>query len=64
MSQLRQDRCPLCGGANDCGGAPAKSECWCEKLTISREVIEMVPGEAKGKVCVCAKCAQAANERG
>jgi len=63
MSELRQDRCPLCGGPNDCGGAAGKSECWCEKVTISREVLEKVPEEAKGKVCVCAKCVQAANER-
>lgn len=49
MSGLRQDRCTLCGGPNDCGGAAGKSECSCENVTISRRVLEKVPEEAKGR---------------
>lgn len=56
MSELRPDRCPICGGPNDCGGAAGKSECWCAAVRISREASERVPEEAKGKVCVCNRC--------
>jgi hypothetical protein len=41
MSELGPDRCPICGGPNDCGMA---------------EALEKVPDRAKGKVCVCKKC--------
>ncbi len=57
MSELRKDRCPLCGGPNECGMAAGKSECWCFEAKIAPEVLARVPEEAKGKVCVCAKCA-------
>jgi hypothetical protein len=57
MSELKQERCPLCGGPNECGLAAGKSECWCFEAKIAPEVLERVPKEAKGKVCVCAKCA-------
>ena len=65
MSEVKPDRCPICGGPNDCGMPAGKSECWCESVTISREALEKVPAEAKGKVCVCRKCGGvvAANER-
>jgi hypothetical protein len=58
MSELRPDRCPLCGGPNDCGMAAGKSECWCFEAKISAEALAQVPEEAKGKVCVCRKCAK------
>ena len=65
MSELRPDRCPLCGGPNDCGGAAGKSECWCATVKISPEALARAPEEAKRKVCMCAECASflAANER-
>jgi len=64
MSELKQNRCPVCSGPNECGLAAGKSECWCFEATIAPEVLEQVPEEAKGKVCVCEKCVRAANERG
>ena len=65
MSEMRPDRCPICGRPNDCGGAAGKSECWCAAVKISPEALARVPEEAKRKVCMCAKCAGvlAANER-
>ena len=57
MSELRADRCPICGGPNDCGMAAGKSECWCARVKISPEALEKVPEGVKGKVCVCRKCA-------
>ncbi len=63
MSEPCQDRCPLCGGPNDCGMAAGKSECWCFEVKIAPEALERVPEEAKGRVCVCRKCGVATNER-
>jgi Cysteine-rich CWC len=57
MSELRPDRCPICGGPNDCGGAAGKRECWCSSVKISSEALARVPEEAKGNVCMCATCA-------
>ena len=56
MSELKPDRCPICGGPNECGMAAGKSECWCANVKISAEALEKVPEGAKGKVCVCRKC--------
>jgi hypothetical protein len=61
MSELRPDRCPVCGGPNDCGMAAGKSECWCASVKISAEALEKVPEGAKGNVCVCANCARIAS---
>jgi hypothetical protein len=63
MSELKPDRCPICGGPNECGMAAGKSECWCANVKISAEAKGKVPKGAKGKVCVCEKCVQAANAR-
>jgi hypothetical protein len=63
MSELRKDQCPLCGGPNECGLAAGNNECWCFEVKIAPEVLERVPEEAKGKVCVCQKCVRAANTR-
>jgi len=65
MSQeLRQHRCPICGGSNDCGMAAGKSECWCAAVTITSETLDRVPESARGKVCLCAKCALGASAPG
>ena len=58
MSELRPDRCPICGGPNDCGMAAGKSECWCASVKTSAEPLEKVPEGAQGKVCVCRKCGE------
>lgn len=52
--------CPLCGGPNECGMAAGKGTCWCFSAAVPAEVVERVPAEQRGVVCVCAKCAAAA----
>jgi hypothetical protein len=52
-------RCPLCGGNNACGAAAGSTDCWCFAEKIPAEVVERVPAELRGKVCVCAACASA-----
>ncbi len=56
-------RCPLCGGPNGCAmeaqratGQP-QPPCWCTRATFSAELIGRLPEAARGKACVCARCA-------
>ncbi|MEC8652018.1 MAG: cysteine-rich CWC family protein [Planctomycetota bacterium] len=62
MNETRTDRCPLCGADNACamaraGGDPAACEgCWCRDATIPESLIARVPGAARGRACICARC--------
>lgn len=52
-------RCPLCGEANGCAIAAGRDpeSCWCMTATIDPGLLESVPAEARGKICVCPRCA-------
>jgi hypothetical protein len=52
-------RCPLCGNGNACGMAEGAKTCWCFEASISPEVIDRVPAEARNVACVCQGCATA-----
>jgi hypothetical protein len=53
--------CPICGGNSE--GAMVKdataAECWCYTAEINDEAMQRVPEDARGKVCICARCAAA-----
>jgi hypothetical protein len=54
-------RCPLCGGLNQC--APAQtgdltSDCWCRTARIAPAVLTRIPVDQKMKACLCPACAQ------
>jgi hypothetical protein len=57
--ELRPDRCPLCAEPNDCGLAAGKTDCWCFAVKISPDALALLPEKARGKMCVCRKCAAA-----
>ncbi|MBL8340240.1 MAG: cysteine-rich CWC family protein [Rubrivivax sp.] len=56
-----EHRCPLCGEPNGCvpaatgtfGGGP----CWCREVVFSGEVLARVPEAARGRACLCRRCA-------
>jgi hypothetical protein len=50
-------RCPLCGADNSCGIAAGSTTCWCFDTPIPAEVIEQLPADRQGTVCVCPRCA-------
>lgn len=52
-------RCPICGGDNRCAMAadPGAADCWCFAAPVSPEALRAVPEEARGLVCICARCA-------
>jgi len=33
--------------------------CWCMDAVFTPAVMDQIPDEAKGKACICAKCAAA-----
>ena len=63
-------RCPLCGAPNGCameqaratGEAPAP--CWCLTARFPPALLNQVPAEARGRACVCARCAAAVTGQG
>ena len=57
----RAVRCPLCGESNECGAAAGKGVCWCWSAVVPAEAIARVPDDMRGTVCICARCAQAAD---
>jgi len=64
---IRAHACPLCGGPNDCAAALSGRldvPCWCRSTTFSAELLARVPPDARGKACVCARCADAASSGG
>lgn len=62
MTATSPTHCPLCGQPNRCGLAEGSSQCWCFDIDIDPAVLEAIPDEAKGEVCICEACAR--GERG
>ena len=54
--------CPLCGSTNMCAMKVAKAtgkplERCCYVVVFTPELHKALPEDAKGKACVCSKCA-------
>jgi hypothetical protein len=55
--------CPICQQPNACAMEKSKAtgnqpeRCWCMDAVFSATVMDQVPDDAKGKACICAKCA-------
>ncbi|HVZ41649.1 MAG TPA: cysteine-rich CWC family protein [Candidatus Kapabacteria bacterium] len=67
-------RCPLCAAPNHCtiaaraidaaGALAAAGEpCWCETAAFAPEALEAVPEDARGRACLCARCAAGPNNQ-
>ncbi|MEO8449917.1 MAG: cysteine-rich CWC family protein [Gemmatimonadota bacterium] len=52
-------RCPICGAPNACTMVSPEQarDCWCYTAEIDEAVMDRVPKEKRGIVCVCARCA-------
>ena len=67
MENIDPTRCPICQEPNVCAMEKAKAtgtkpeRCWCMDAVFTPAVMDQVPDSAKGKACVCAKCAGAGN---
>jgi len=59
-------KCPLCGEPNNCQlctNQLYKGPCWCESVTIPKELLAKVPTESKNAACICRNCVQAALQK-
>ncbi len=65
MNPIDPTCCPICHQPNICAMEVAKAtgeipeRCWCMEAVFTPTVMGQVPVAAKGKVCICAKCAAA-----
>ncbi len=56
-------RCPLCGRDNRCAMEVERDTgvkqppCWCTQVDFSRELLETLPPNARGRACLCRDCA-------
>ena len=63
MFTLDPTRCPICHEPNVCAMEKAKAtdtkpeRCWCMDAVFTPAVMDLVPEQAQGKACICAKCA-------
>lgn len=53
---ISESHCPFCAKPNQCG-VSAPGGCWCGKVEIPMELIEMLP--ERGKSCICRGCVEA-----
>jgi len=66
MNTIDATRCPICNELNICAMEKAKAtgsaleRCWCMDAVFTTAVMAQVPDSAKGKACVCSKCAASA----
>jgi len=51
--------CPLCRQPNECAVAAGldPESCWCMTATMSPDALASIPARARGKICICARCA-------
>ncbi len=66
MKPVNQQRtCPLCGGDNRCAMASGEdpANCWCVEIAIDPAVLQRLPAQAVGKVCICRACAESGGEQ-
>jgi hypothetical protein len=53
---IREDLCPFCASPNQCGVADPGG-CWCGRIEIPMELIELLPEDRK--FCICRACVDA-----
>jgi hypothetical protein len=58
---LDPTRCPLCAQPNACGAAAGEERCWCFDARLAPEALARISEEARGVVCICAKCGRGAS---
>ncbi|HTN30836.1 MAG TPA: cysteine-rich CWC family protein [Pseudomonas sp.] len=64
---LPHQRCPLCGGANQCTPAATghfDGECWCTQVIVSPEALQRLPPDQIDQACLCPRCAAGVEDRG
>ncbi|MDY6854591.1 MAG: cysteine-rich CWC family protein [Thermodesulfobacteriota bacterium] len=58
---IEEKLCPICGQPNRCGEKAVVNgitleKCWCAYEKFPKEALNRVPGEKRGKACICINC--------
>ncbi|HAC34585.1 MAG TPA: hypothetical protein DCF45_08730 [Gammaproteobacteria bacterium] len=56
-------RCPVCGEQNNCGllNQNGNQQCWCVDVNPADGILDSLPQEVRGKVCLCRRCLDSAS---
>ena len=46
--------CPICGQDNNC--QHGQERCWCTTVKVTKQILDLVPEDKKGIVCICKSC--------
>ena len=63
LRALPNERCPLCGGPNDCAPARCGSldvDCWCRGARFDAALLARVPAAERHRACICPRGVAAA----
>ncbi len=55
-------RCPLCGQPNNCRAETDPDNCWCHRVRVPQELIDLVPVEQQRQACICLNCIESYND--
>jgi hypothetical protein len=58
-TDIAPERCPLCGGLNDCqlcATGAYKGPCWCTTAAIPEALIAQIPPDLRNRACICRNC--------
>lgn len=47
--------CPFCSTKNKCM-AHVDASCWCNHVSVPKELSALIPDDAKEKACICTTC--------
>jgi len=62
MDLTNPNRCPLCGGANECqmcSSTAGHGPCWCFTTEIPAALLARVPAAQRNRACICRHCVTA-----
>ena len=53
--------CPICCQDNNC--QHGQGGCWCGTVKVPKQLLELVPEDKKGTVCICKTCIEKFNNK-
>ena len=61
MEIINQQKCPFCQSSNNCM-AHNKEPCWCNEVTVPKQLTNLLPKDLKNKTCICKSCIDVFNK--
>ena len=60
--QINKKLCPFCKQENLCEAHIPNNNCWCNTISVPKDLRELIPDELKMKACICQNCVEAYKE--